>query len=67
MGEGYVGVWVVFKDHSWFVLVACLKKVMGTFDSEIVELLAIKYALQLMINWRVFIAIVESDALSVIY
>ena len=44
------------------MLVACLKKVMGTFDAEIVELLAIKYGLQLAINWRVFIAIVESDA-----
>lgn len=44
-GNGFISIRIVFWDYQRFVLAACAKSILGCFDVETVELLALQEGL----------------------
>ena len=66
IGDNYISIRLVYRYCYRVVLAAYSKRVMGYFDDDTAELLAIRDGLQLAVNWRVSVALLESDSLHAI-
>ena len=66
IGDNYISTRLVYRDCYRVVLAAYSKRIMGYFDDDTAELLAIRDGLQLAVKWRVSVALLESDSLHAI-
>ncbi|CAI9757751.1 unnamed protein product [Fraxinus pennsylvanica] len=66
LGEHYIGIGAVIRDHEGVVVSACSQRMVGGFQPEVAEAIALREGLLFAKNNRFKLAVAECDALRII-